>query len=140
MDISQTVSAYCDLRLESYDTRIQELFAKAAFAAILEAQMDIKASISEHNTNKLKRLISAKFNREWRQVEENNPETIVQYLLNSSTCSQCIDVGCKSLQMSGCCNIYVLPILIYQGVYCCTKVCNLHLDDSFSKSRDNRMH
>ena len=31
-------------------------------------------------------------------------------------------------------------ILIYQGVYCCTKVCNLHLDDSFSKSRDNRMH
>ena len=23
---------------------------------------------------------------------------------------------------------------------CCTKVCNLHLDDSFSKSRDNRMH
>ena len=31
-------------------------------------------------------------------------------------------------------------ILIYQGVYCCTKVCNLHLDDSLSKSRDNRMH
>ena len=33
-----------------------------------------------------------------------------------------------------------IPILIYQGVYCCTKVCNLHLDDSLSKSRDNRMH
>ena len=33
-----------------------------------------------------------------------------------------------------------LCILIYQGVYCCTKVCNLHLDDSLSKSRDNRMH
>ena len=32
------------------------------------------------------------------------------------------------------------PILIYQGVHCCTKVCNLHLDDSSSKSRDNRMH
>ena len=31
-------------------------------------------------------------------------------------------------------------ILIYQGVYCCTKVCNLHLDDSLSKSPDNRMH
>ena len=31
-------------------------------------------------------------------------------------------------------------ILIYQGVHCCTKVCNLHLDDSPSKSRDNRMH
>ena len=31
-------------------------------------------------------------------------------------------------------------ILIYQGVHCCTKACNLHLDDSPSKSRDNRMH
>ena len=30
-------------------------------------------------------------------------------------------------------------ILIYQGVHCCTKVYNLHLDDSPSKS-DNRMH
>ena len=34
----------------------------------------------------------------------------------------------------------MLYILIYQGVHCCTKVCNLHLDDSPSKSRDNRMH
>ena len=31
-------------------------------------------------------------------------------------------------------------ILIYQGVHCYTKVCSLHLDDSPSKSRDNRMH
>ena len=31
-------------------------------------------------------------------------------------------------------------ILIYQGVHCCTKVCNLQLDASPSKSRDNRMH
>ena len=31
-------------------------------------------------------------------------------------------------------------MLIYQGVHCCTNVCNLHLDDSPSKSRDNRMH
>ena len=29
-------------------------------------------------------------------------------------------------------------ILIYQGVHCCTKVCNLHLDASPSKSRDNQ--
>ena len=36
--------------------------------------------------------------------------------------------------------IQMKPILIYQGVYCCTKVCNLHLDDSFSKSRDNWMY
>ena len=35
---------------------------------------------------------------------------------------------------------YNLPILIYQGVHCCTKVCNLQLDSNPSKSRDNRMH
>ena len=29
----------------------------------------------------------------------------------------------------------VHAILIYQGVYCCTKVCNLHLDDNLPKSR-----
>ena len=36
--------------------------------------------------------------------------------------------------------VVLKSILIYQGVHCCTKVCNLHLDDSLSKSRDNRMH
>ena len=36
--------------------------------------------------------------------------------------------------------VTTFSILIYQGVHCCTKVCNLHLDDSPSKSRDNRMH
>ena len=40
--------------------------------------------------------------------------------------------------INACCQ--AATILIYQGVYCCTKVCNLHLDDSPSKSCDNRMH
>ena len=51
--------------------------------------------------------------------------------------------SCSSLNSLNCvdfCPSPGVPILIYQGVHCCTKVCNLHLDDSPSKSRDNRKH
>ena len=53
-----------------------------------------------------------------------------------------VDKRWKAL-LANCMQTYAVicaHILIYQGVYCCTKVCNLHLDDSPSKSRDNRMH
>ena len=38
------------------------------------------------------------------------------------------------------CQVITTCIWIYQGFHCCTKVCNLHLDVSSSKSRDNWMH
>ena len=96
MSFNQRVSAFCDLELEQCDTRIQELFSKAAFDAVLEANMDnVKAYISDHNKEKLQRLISVKFEKEWPENVEDNPEAVVQHILHSSIFSQCIDFGCK---------------------------------------------
>ena len=39
-----------------------------------------------------------------------------------------------------CIHFCTVCILIYQGVHCCIKVCNIHPDISPPKSRDNRMH
>ena len=57
----------------------------------------------------------------------------------SNVCVSCIRKGNWSFEYGMNIRPWTL-ILIYQGVHCCTKVCNLHLDDSPSKSRDNRMH
>ena len=54
---------------------------------------------------------------------------IQQYLMHQFTCLQLKLLLCHKY-----------PILIYHGVHCCTKVCNLYLDVSPSKSCDNRMH
>ena len=92
------MSAYCDLNLEKYDVRIQEIFSKAAFDAVLEANMhNMKTYISPENKGKLQRLISRKFEKEWPQDADSHPEVIVQHILQSSIFSQCIDFGCKYL-------------------------------------------
>ena len=88
------MSCYCDVSLENYDTRLQELFVKAAFDAVHDTNMRGLRDHMARNSHKLKGPISVKFQREWPK-NDPSPEDVVQHILHSSLFSMCIDFGCK---------------------------------------------
>ena len=99
MNPDDKIQIYCGENFENYHKALEEKFSHAALQAVSKSDLANIKLDDPATKEKISRLFSTKFEKEWPKDKDSNPtkdpRKILKYVLDRTFFMQCIRLDCK---------------------------------------------